>query len=118
MTEQKATKARKARPWGRVATAAHPLCSCREHDHERDYCPGTDVYYRTKDGTEVPGRCLILAGIEWSTRESCPMHGKAGPSTPDGGGTQGDFVANDPLPPSGQTEPSVPVDNPGERIDP
>jgi hypothetical protein len=47
------------------------------HDHNLDPCPGTQFIYKAKDGTEYAGNCFVLAGLEWSTRESCPVHGKA-----------------------------------------
>jgi hypothetical protein len=62
---------------GREPTTAHPHCTCRMHDHNLDPCPGTQFIYKAKDGTEYAGNCFVLAGLEWSTRESCPVHGKA-----------------------------------------
>ena len=69
---------------GRIATAAHPLCTCREHDHQLDaeHCVGTRLYFRaTHDGSLVQGECRVLGGIEPRTREACVMHG---PVTSDG----------------------------------
>jgi hypothetical protein len=62
---------------GREATTAHPLCTCREHDHKLDarHCIGPQFTYRRADGTEDQGTCRILGGIEPSTRDSCVMHG-------------------------------------------
>lgn len=70
--------------WGldrnRQPTAAHPLCTCREHDHNIDRCPGTNLNltYQRPDGSEYtpPPRCLVLNGIEPSSRDSCAMHGR------------------------------------------
>lgn len=60
---------------GREATTAHPLCTCREHDHQLDRCLGPEFIYRRPDGTEYAGECRILGGIDPSTREACVMHG-------------------------------------------
>lgn len=60
---------------GREATTAHPLCTCREHDHQLDRCLGPEFIYRRPDGTEYAGTCRILGGIDPSTREACVMHG-------------------------------------------
>lgn len=59
---------------GRVATPAHPLCTCREHDHELDQCIGPQFIYRRPDGSEYALPCRILGGIEASSREACVMH--------------------------------------------
>jgi hypothetical protein len=61
---------------GRVATTAHPLCTCREHDHALDVCLGPQFIYRRPDGTEFQGECRILGGVEPSSRDACVMHGR------------------------------------------
>ncbi len=62
----------------RRATAAHPLCTCREHKHDDGLCIGAGLVYERADGSRYDGECRILPGtVVPAAVDRCPMHGVA-----------------------------------------